>query len=206
MEIEAKYRIATVTELLRVLALPTLDAYHLAPAPADEIQTNRYYDSADAALARARHGLRVRQIADQAWITLKGPASVQDGVQQREEWEFPGAHPQPQTWSAGPARDRALSILGERHVHPTVEVLTTRRVIVVSRANLPVAEIALDRGEFVAGERREPFCELEIELYPDGTLADIAAIAAALSQVITLHPEPRSKLSRAIALRDKGSI
>jgi inorganic triphosphatase YgiF len=202
MEIEAKYRVGQA-EIALVAALRALDPYTLAPAPAPELQENTYYDTADGRLAAARHGLRVRRVGERALITLKGPAAVDAaGVHRRAEYEFPGADPHPLSWPPGPPRELALALTGGAPLAPIAAVQTERQILHAAREGLVVAELALDRGVLRGGGREQPFTELEIELLPAGDPADIAAIAKALAAHITLDPEPRSKLQRAMALRD----
>lgn len=200
MEIEAKYCIAAA-DLATVAVLRQLGAYTLAPAATPEQQLNTYYDTADNRLAAARHGLRVRRIGEQALITLKGPAEVgPDAVHRRAEYEFPGADPHPDTWPVGVARELALALTGGAPLAPTVAVATERHKLYALRGGVQVAEISLDRGVLRAGGRERSFAELEIELLPDGGRSDLVALAAALGAHVSLQPEPRSKLQRALDL------
>lgn len=201
MEIEAKFHVSA-EDLDRVADLRSIGPYTLDPAPEPELQENSYFDTADGRLSAARHGLRVRRIGARSLITLKGPASVgADGVHRRAEYEFPGADPDPAAWPAGEPRELALALTGGEALAPTVAVSTERRILHAVRDGARVAEICLDRGVLRGGGRERPFTELEIELL-DGDPADIAALASALTGVITLAPEPRSKLQRATALAD----
>lgn len=200
MEIEAKYRV-TAEDLAVAGGLRQLGAYVLAPTPTPEQQLNTYYDTGDGRLGAARHGLRVRRVGERSLITLKGPAEVgPDGVHRRAEYEFPGADPHPASWPPGVARELGMALTGGAPLLPTVAVATERHIRYVRRGGVTVAELCLDRGIFRAGGRERPFSEVEIELLPDGERADLAAIAAALGAQITLHPEPRSKLQRAMDL------
>lgn len=200
MEIEAKYRVDPA-DLDRVADLRVLGAYTLVPAPAPELQENRYFDTADRRLATARHGLRVRTVGDRDLITLKGPATVgADGVHSRAEHEFPGADPDPASWPRGPVRELGLALTGGAPLVPTAATSTERRILHVERGGVAVAELCLDRGVLRGGGRERPFSELEIELLPGGKPADIAALAAALAEQVALEPEPLSKQQRALAL------
>lgn len=202
MEIEAKYRVGPA-EIELVAALRILDRYTLEPAPEPELQENIYYDTADGRLAAARHGLRVRRIGERALITLKGPATVDEaGVHRRVEHEFPGADPRPLSWPPGSARELALALIGDAPLIPIVAVHTERHILHAARAGRVVAELALDRGVLRGGGREQLFTELEIELLPAGEPEDIAALAKGLAAQISLTPEPRSKLERALALRE----
>lgn len=200
MEIEAKYRLDPAA-LERAAGLRELGAYTLRPAPAPEIQRNRYFDTVDGRLRQARYGLRLRQLPDRSLITLKGPSSVTpDGLHRRAEFEFPGADPHPAAWPPGEARALAEALIGPAPLAELLTIDTERRIFHVERAGAEVAELCLDRGTIRAGGRTEPICELEIELMPGGDPADLAAIAAALRAHIPIEPELRSKLTRGLAL------
>lgn len=199
MEIEAKY--AVTGEALTIVAgLDRLGVYTLHPEPEPERQQNRYFDTADRRLGQARYGLRVREVGGRSLVTLKGPAEVSAGLHRRAEYEFPHTNPDPRTWPAGPARELALALLGSAPLLPTVTVHTTREVIMAHYQGQAVAELCLDRGVIHAGQRSEPFTELEIELLPAGAERDLAALAEALREYIDISPEPRSKLRRGLAL------
>jgi inorganic triphosphatase YgiF len=201
MEIEAKYRVEAA-DLGIVATLQNLGIYHLEPAPAPEQQENVYYDTVDARLTAARYGLRVRRVGSRSLITLKGPAEVAaDGVHRRSEFEFPGTNPQPTTWPAGVARELALALTGGATLVPTVTIKTQRQVLYAQREGVPVAELCLDHGMLGVGAYEQPFSELEIELLSEGVHEDLVALASALSLHITLTPEPRTKLQRALELR-----
>jgi triphosphatase len=206
MEIEAKYRVSA-DDLVLAAGLRALGEYVLEPAPAPELQENTYYDTADGRLAAARHGLRVRQLPGRALITLKGPATVDErGVHRRVEHEFPGADPDPASWPPGAARELGMALTGGMALAPIAAVSTRRHILHAVRDGVVVAELALDRGVLRGVGREQPFTELEIELLPAGEADDIAALAAALEKQITLAPEPRSKLQRALALRDEPNL
>lgn len=201
MEIEAKFRIAA-TDLAELAKLRRLGAYALNPSPAPEQQENIYYDTSDGRLNTARYGLRVRRVGNRALVTLKGPAEVAaDGVHRRAEFEFSGDQPDPQVWAPGVARDLALALTGGAPLVPMAAVLTERYVLHVTLSGTPVAEICLDHGLLRGGEREQPFAEVEIELLPAGSPADLAAIAKALGTHANLVPEVQTKLQRALALR-----
>jgi len=204
MEIEAKYRVSP-DDMERIAPLRALGPYTLLPAPAPELQRNRYFDTPDGRLRQARHGLRVRELADRSLITLKGPANVSaDGVHRRAEFEFPGDDPHPAAWPPGPARELASALIGPSPLVELLTIHTERRIMHVERDGAEVAELSLDRGTIRAGGREAPICEIEVELRPAGQPADLAAIAAELMAHLVLVPEPESKLMRGLALLDAG--
>lgn len=202
MEVEAKYAVSA-RDLDVVAALTQLGPYTLHAEPEPQQQRNRYFDTADHRLAQARYGLRLRDIGDRTLVTLKGPAEVSQGLHRRAEYEFDHADPDPHSWPGGPARELALALTGGAGLEPTVTILTRRLPIIARYQDRPVAELSLDRGEILVGQRAEPFCELEIELLPAGAETDLAALAEALRAFIALRPESRSKLQRGLMLMEE---
>jgi inorganic triphosphatase YgiF len=199
-ELEAKYRLETQAQGQILLHLPQLGGYRLEPA-APELQHNRYYDTADGRLQQHRYGLRIRQIGAQSIVTLKGDSrSTVAGISERAEYEVEATQPDPHTWPASPARTHALALIGDAPLIELLRISTERQHIYVWREQQRVAEISLDHGTTYAGDLHEPFDELEIELLPDGSRADLDALIAALAAHLPLQPEPRSKLARGLAL------
>ena len=65
-------------------------------------------------------------------------------------------------------------------------------------------ELALDRGHVASGNRREPICEVELELL-DGRIEDIFALTRNLQKHLHLHPAIASKAERGYKLfRDEA--
>ena len=61
-------------------------------------------------------------------------------------------------------------------------------------------ELALDNGVFLAGEKEEPFAEVEAEL-KDGSEEAVLLFAARLAREFSLEVQPLSKHARAMLLR-----
>ncbi len=208
MEIEAKFRIDDPRAFALLLSRSTLGDFALRRAAAPEEQRNTYYDTSDGRLRAASHGLRIREVGNRRVATLKGKAQVQDSIHQRGEWEVPADSPDPATWPASEARERALALTGGAPLLPLLTIATTRHIIsaYAQDAHAPeaaraCAEICLDEGTFYAGARSAPFRELEVELLPDGTRAHLDALIAALHSCVLLIPEARSKLQQALELQ-----
>jgi inorganic triphosphatase YgiF len=206
MEIEAKFRVEdddTFPELLRIAAL---GPYRLEPASAPENQRNVYFDTADRRLRAGRFGLRVRDIDGRRIATLKGEATVRDGMHERDEWEVEvGADDPPETWPAGEVRERVLALTGGVPLAPTLSIRTLRRHIFAERDGVRFAELSLDEGTFDVADRAEGFRELEVELLKGGDRSDLDALVALLRERFALIPEARSKLARGLALLDSAT-
>lgn len=200
MEIEAKFRVEGPGVFTTLMTLTRLGNYTLRPQAHVEQQHNTYYDTADGRLQAALYGLRTREVDGRYVVTLKGPNQASGGVHQRAEWEFETDNPDPSTWPDGEARSQALNLLGGAPLQPILTMRTTRRHIMVSHDDQVIAELSLDEGTFVAPAHTQGFCELEIELLPAGSHADLEAIVAALQEHTRLVPEERSKLERGLRL------
>lgn len=205
MEIEAKFRVEERESFAVLRAASELGGYVLRCAPHPEQQRNTYYDTADGRLAQARYGLRIREIDGRSVATLKGPGTPREGLHQRAEWEVPAHHPDPATWPESAAREEAQRLLGGAELLPLLTIETSRHHIVALRQEesgeqQEIAELALDEGIIQAKGRTRPFRELEIELLPSGTHADLEALVAAVQHHMPLIPENRSKLEQGLAL------
>jgi inorganic triphosphatase YgiF len=208
MEVEKKFRIEDAAHFEVLSSLDTLGAYRLRHAAHVEQQRNTYYDTPDRLLEQRRYGLRIREIDGRRIATLKGAGDPQAGLFRRDEWEIEAADPHPATWPASEAREQALALLGDAPLLPLLTIYTRRQhIFATSQDDMgrEVAEFSLDEGHVEAGGQREAFRELEIELLPDGTDDDLAALEAALSDYITLEPEQRTKLQRGLALLNTGN-
>ncbi len=200
MEIEAKFRIDQPAAFAILRALNTLDTYTLHHEPHLEQQLNTYYDTASGHLRAARYGLRTRVVDGRTLITLKGPGVAHNGIHQRMEWEFEWADPNPATWPHADARAQLVSIMGAEQLFPILTIQTERRHILALRDQQAVAELSLDVGSMIVPGKTAVFRELEIEVLPAGTAADLDRLVVALRQHMTLVPENRSKLERGLAL------
>ena len=148
-----------------------------------------YFDTPDLALQKAGASLRVRESKGRRVQTLKRG----DGLR-REEHEAP---------IEGLAPDLRLGPLSKlvpdgAHLKPAFNVRVSRRQ---RRLRFEGAEIelALDQGEVVGGEDREPICEVELELKSGGPAA-LFALARQLANAAPLYLSFDSKASRGQAL------
>ncbi len=205
MEIEKKYHLPDSAHLDRVAHLRTLGGYTLRPVEHVEQQRNTYYDTPDGLLESQRYGLRIREIDGRRIVTMKGPGTGQAGLHRRQEWELEADDPHPATWPPGEARQHALALLADRPLIALLTITTRRRHLFGVRDNQDIAELSLDESQIEAGGQREAFCELEIELLPAGSEADLDALETALQEHLPLVPENRSKLERGLRLRKQNT-
>lgn len=201
MEIEAKFRVDDDQTFPALLRLDALGSFQLAAADEPEDQRNVYFDTPDWRLRAAKAGLRVRTIGARRVATLKGAATVADGMYERDEWEVEvGDDDRPASWPAGEVRERALALAGGMELVPILTIRTLRRHVFAERDGRRFAELSMDDGTISAGGREQHFRELEIELLRGGERSDLEQIVTLLRQRFTLIPENRSKLARGLAL------
>ncbi len=160
-----------------------------------------YFDTAGRALAQAGIALRIRR-EGRRWVqTLK--ASGDDGLT-RAEHNVPlpagtGAESvaDPSLHAGTAVGERLLKLLAELPT-PVLQALfrtDIRRRSRQLRTRQGVVELAFDEGAIIAGERRLPVCELEIELVSGSPLA-VVDTARRWSRRHGLWLDTRSKAER----------
>lgn len=157
-----------------------------------------YFDTASRELSRARAALRLRRVG-RAWLqTFKCERAP--GV--RGEWEL-GVPRAALDLSRFPAdeirRTSGIDLPSlDRRLQPLFETRFARRAADVRLKDATV-EVALDRGTIVAGKRREPLLELEIEL-KNGEPRRLLRYAESLIEPLQLSLSLASKAERGYGL------
>lgn len=149
-----------------------------------------YLDTADEALAAGGVALRLRQ-AGRSWTqTVKRGRSLRAGLSETEEIDVPAPGGRVDLAALpAPLAAEIARLTGGLPLAPRYETVVARTTWEAEIGGGRV-EIALDDGEVVAGERREPILELEIERL-EGAPQAIFAIAR------TIFPAGPLRFSRA---------
>ncbi len=203
MEEEAKY---TALQRIKAKDIESIDwaPFALGPRTTHELR-DTVLDTAERTLSQQRIALRIRHDGSRYHLTLKSPGSVHGAVHQRHEIEQqldPQHRDQRAHWPAEIA-DPVEQLVGSAQLMPLIKIRNRRRTWLVSRADVIVAELALDRGKIEADGRSMPMHELEIELKDQGTPADLQALCNIVEQQLPLQPEQRSKMQRGVMLLEQ---
>jgi len=165
--------------------------------------SSAYYDTANERLRRAGVALRYRRDGARRLQTLKVESAAAAGFSARAEWEMPA--PRGRFDVAAFPREEILAATGldvarlTTRLRPMFETRFARRSAPVIIDGATRAEIALDRGYVVAGKRREPVSELELELKA-GDAKSFLRYASGIAKPLGLELEFESKAERGYRL------
>ncbi|MGO9545386.1 MAG: CHAD domain-containing protein [Rhodomicrobium sp.] len=159
-----------------------------------------YYDTPDHRLHARGISLRVRDDGEGYVQTVKLDTGLDDGVSNPVEIEDRLGEPQPNPSLIHDKRvrrrvERAVKGSGLTQAFETVVKRTTHRL----RTRGSVMELALDRGQTLALNRRAEICEAELELI-EGEPKHLLQTAQALFAKIGVRLSPISKAERGYRL------
>ncbi len=129
-----------------------------------------YHDTPDGRLAAGRAALRVRALVvagRRRWVQTLKTGDDAAALSRRGEWETaaPRGRLDPARMADTPLGEllRGCPLDGPQGLHPVFRTRFERRRWLLEQGGARI-EVALDRGEILAGRRRESICELELEL------------------------------------------
>jgi inorganic triphosphatase YgiF len=187
------------------LAVPAGSAKAISQHPAlrksraqQRHEVSTYFDTPDLALAQRGLMLRVRHTGDQYVQTLKADAH-HGAVADRAEWEWKLTDNAPNL--ALLETTPVAEVLPPRQeVEPVFITEVDRTIRTLTLDDGTVAEAAWDEGAIVAGKRRQPISELELEL-KDGDPAALLRFAVKLHEDVSFTIASESKAARGYRLR-----
>ena len=161
-----------------------------------QVQNDTYFDTVERTLEHAGLALRVREMLQERFATLKVAGKVKEGFHDREELELPL---QNDDWPE-PIRER-LEGMDTDFLKPTLALRNERTRYLILENKTELAELSLDKVKARRpGEEREVhFLELEVEACA-GSDEDLQRIAGVLKRFLTLTPQSLSKPRHAEAL------
>lgn len=192
-EIELKLTCRDLSQLATVAAAPIL-----APAGRRRVRqlNSLYYDTEAQALRRAGYTLRVREDGGHFVMTVKAQRGAGLTRFEREETQGSAAIDREVLSRLLPAQ--IFDALGDAAVLPLFATKIEREQITLDFAGATI-EVALDRGQVLAGEQSEAVSEVELEL-KRGSIAALYELALELSKYAPLVPSGRTKSERGFAL------
>jgi CHAD domain-containing protein len=208
MEIEAKYVVPNREKYRELLRARELAGYALVPTGTAARVLDRYFDTSDGLVLSGGYALRLRSEDDTVIVTLKGLGDASGAIHRREEQEAALASwtTNVADWPEGSARALATALTGGAELQPLFELAQRRARRDIVDGVRRVAQLSLDDVRAAVGRRPAFYYEVEVELAPDGTEADLAVLSEALRVEWGLTPEPRSKFERALTtLQQRGA-
>lgn len=159
-----------------------------------------YFDTPDQRLRAKGVSLRVRKTGAKFVQTAKAADGPAAGLFDRAEYEapVPGDAPDLALLDATPLAPLFAKRKIRDRLAPAFAVTTRRRTLPVARDGF-AAEMVVDEGLVTAGERAEPFCEIELELRA-GAPADLFRFARAIAELVPARLGFRAKSDRGYAL------
>jgi triphosphatase len=203
-EIELKLA-ASLEDLRRLKRHPLVHSLSQGRAVTQTLDST-YFDTEDHDLAAAGFGLRVRRAGKRRVQTVKGERSASGGLFERSEFELAIDGDEPDL-ARIPDPELRAQLVDIASGKPLIAIFRTefRRTRRVLRKGESEWTLDIDDGSIVAGERRAPVHEVELELRA-GEPAKLFEFALLLQERLDLRPAARSKAERGYALaRGEGA-
>ncbi len=164
---------------------------HLTPITME----TSYYDNELGDMSRLHWTLRRRKENQQVVCALKTPGSGYGNC----EWETECGNIEDAIERlCGMGAPKELLSLTAHGLHQVCGARFTRLAGLIEAEGCTV-ELALDQGVLTGAGREASLCEVEVEL-KSGSEEGAVAFAKHLAEVYGLHPEPKSKIQRALEL------
>ena len=205
-ETEIKLRVSPES-LAALRENPVLTARCVGPWQTREL-LNRYYDTADFALANSQVALRIRRDGEQLIQTLKSKGASVAGLSERNEfdWQLKSnrlvlSHLDETCWPDSLAeldKKQLKAVFSTDFKRQFAELRWLRDGVETE------VEVALDQGLVIAAQQQEDICEVELELR-EGDPAALLELALELAADVALMPCDISKAERGYRLFDANS-
>lgn len=167
---------------------------------AERLQRDRYLDTDDWRVYRARYTLRVRRLADSAEVTMKAFGVEQGGLRSRIEinQQLPAVDADP-LGEAGPVRDRLRRLLGSRGLRPLFEIETHRRPYLIQQHGGTLATLTLDEAVVDQAATLAPIRRVEVEEAYPGAMSALGQFIEALRTATGLQIATQSKFEAGLS-------
>jgi len=205
-EIELKLKVKDVELGERLLKDSLLKDLSQNASPRVKEYETIYYDTPDFQLLKHKVCYRIRNSAGKFTATIKGFGSSAQGLSQRSEWNRSLAEAQP---TLEPFQDLPLGqelgqLIKNEELIPIFITRFKRTALDLTFSDGSLIELAFDVGEITTEHKKEPLCELELEL-KKGQVASILELGEILKERYSLIPEEKSKYQRGLELAGLGT-
>jgi len=199
MEIELKLRLCDPSLGEKIISDPIIEEIRVGEPVQLDFET-RHYDTRRGSLMDAGLAYRIRKEGERYIACVKGGGFSFGGLHRRLEYSVPveGFIPDINVFAGTPIFSVLQQVAGEEELI-TLFSMRFKRISAELDVEGTIIELALDRGEIAAGNKKEEICELELEL-KSGDTAYIFKLGAALAEKYPLMVETRSKFKRGLAL------
>ncbi len=218
MESEIKLRLDANTELTAIIEHPLLSRLAMPDSRREQAMVNLYYDTPRHDLTEREMTLRLRQVADRSEVTLKSGEATVSALHQRFEWTAVF----PEDWDGDLKNGldtgwfkREATSMGDpdSELQEALRLIKARPLIILCEARFQrisydigygdsLLELAIDRGELIAGDLSEPLYEIEVEL-KEGDVRDLVELSQIMQEQLPVQPEKLSKFARCLKLMAK---
>ena len=187
----------------RIKSARLLTAESLGRAEEEHL-VSTYFDTPDHSLSKAGVFLRVREKDGRYLQTVKAMQSKAD-LLDRFEWEREISGPAPDLRVVdGTPLHSLLTRARRASLQPLFETRIRRTLRRVAHGGSGI-EVAIDEGEIVAGARKVPISEVELEL-KGGDAAELFSLARALAATLPLRLAVKTKAERGFELLSKADF
>ena len=206
-ETELKLRLADDSKAGQIPEDPLLAGMRLPDSFKDSQIDTTYYDTPGRSLLINGLTLRVRDTGETTVATVKDAGTPNSGLYVRGEWNkiLGDDALSADTFAEFPIGERLCRAIGTDALEPIFKTRFQRISEELIDDCGSVIELAVDRGEVVSGDRREPFCEVELEL-KSGKIASLCKLGAVLGERYPLTVERKSKYARGLLLSGIGEL
>lgn len=200
METEAKFILPDAATFAQLQDLEQIGPYTRYNGRVKHVH-DRYVDTPDHRFYRQQFYARLREGDAQLLLTLKRLGVAAEGaVHTRDEYQTAVPGLEIGAWPEGEVRRLAEEIAGDQPLTDLVQLDQTRHVALLQEGERAVAEMSLDEVVIPAANGPIRAYEVEVELLPGGTLADLGVLARVFADEYHLAAQPQSKFERALSL------
>ncbi len=202
-ELEIKFEL-TGDELEEIRSNQTLEDLAVKK-PITKTLHSIYFDTPDHSLRSQSISLRVRQVGKE-WIqTIKSKIGVTAGVSHPVEFEVKVENSEPDLTSISDTslRKKITKLTSKDALIPVFETVIRRTTRLLRAPDGSEIEIALDKGDILAGKRSAEIYEAELEL-KSGTVRSILTLAEALMGSKAMKLSKMSKAERGYRLVEES--